>query len=91
MIEKFIENIKYVSLPEKVIIYHLYNILNGSTSTINKRELQQCFNNVFVENERGKSAAKVEFVKQEFIKLMELNSECLKLNASFQLKKILCY
>lgn len=74
MIEKFIENVSYLSLPDKVLIYHLVNVYNKIN--INpKEELRTCYENVYG-NERGKSAEKVAMFKQELIKLMEMDGEC---------------
>lgn len=71
MIEKFIANINYLSLPDTVISYHLKNIINHLPRVNKKKELQICYDNVYGGG-RGKSIAKVEPFKQEFSNLMRL-------------------
>lgn len=63
--EKFIESLKYVSLADKVLDYHIKNIIEATSESDYKRELDVCFENIFNDkNMRGE--ASVNQVKQLF-------------------------
>lgn len=76
MLEQFIENVNCVSLPDKVIDYHLKNILDRSHSIEqNWRELKICCDNVFG-CIRGTSVDKVQQFKVNLEQMMEINGSC---------------
>lgn len=74
LIEKFIESIKCLSLPEKVMEHHLHNafIRHSYPSEKYRQELKTCSENVFENALRGKSAAKVQQFKQNIVDLMQM-------------------
>lgn len=75
MIEKFIDNICCICLPETVAIHHLKHILRNSKDSENrKKEFKICYDNVFG-NVRGRSSSRVEKFKEEFTELLETNGE----------------
>lgn len=81
MLERFIENAMCLSLPEKVMEYHL-KIVKSKPHAIskNRRELQICYDNVFG-NVREKSSAEVEKFKHSLEELMEMNGSFYTQNA----------
>ncbi|XP_055310881.1 DNA-dependent protein kinase catalytic subunit-like [Sitodiplosis mosellana] len=92
MIERFIENVNYLSLPDKVMAYHLHNVIEKiyakTVYELVREELQTCYDNVYGEV-RGKSAKKVESFKQEFIALMKMDDVTkVKQGAVILLKKV---
>lgn len=73
MLEQFIENIYCLSIPDKVIDYHLRNILDRSQNIEkSRRELKICYDNVFGDL-RGTSSVKVEQFKKSIKEMMEIN------------------
>lgn len=73
IIEKFIDQINFVSMPGKVLNYHLNNILKlKNNEEAVKHEFQRCYNNVYGDS-RGKSS--VYNLQQEFIALMGLKGK----------------
>lgn len=83
MIQNFIENVSYLSLPDKVIVHHLQSVYqkinlekkSGHDKYPYQEELETCYQNVYG-NGRGKSKEKVMDFKEEFVKLMQMNGDC---------------
>lgn len=79
LIEQFIESMKCLSLPEKVLQHHLSNVVNTSNPNANSQlELQECYDNVFGNAMRGRSVEKVLRFKDEMIELMKIGKLVLK-------------
>lgn len=73
IVERFIQNVNYVSLPDKVLFYHLSKVVEKIVEKTDYREeLETCYENVFG-NGRGKSVNRVEVFKKEFTELMKMN------------------
>lgn len=83
MIQSFIENVSYLSLPDKVMVHHLkkanekihFEKKPGHDKYPYQEELEICYQNVYG-NGRGKSKEKVLDLKEEFVKLMQMNGYC---------------
>lgn len=75
LIEKFINGMKCLSLPDKVIEHHLYRILNRSNLNVNtEQQLKDCYDIVFGNTMRGKSAEKVLPLKNNLIEIMNMGT-----------------
>lgn len=73
LIEKFINGMKCLSLPDKVMQHHLYRILNRSNLNVNtEQQLKECFDIVFGNSLRGKSCEKVIPLKNQMIEIMNM-------------------
>lgn len=82
MVERFIENVNYLSLPDKILYYHLGKVVHKIVDNTNYREeLETCYENVFG-NGRGKSVNRVETFKKEFTELMKMNGEYSKISST---------
>lgn len=73
MLEQFIKNVNYLSVPEKVIHYHLSNIQqNRGQLEKSWSELKVCYDNVFG-SDRGSSSGRVEQFKGNLEQMMQMN------------------
>ncbi|XP_031631692.1 DNA-dependent protein kinase catalytic subunit-like [Contarinia nasturtii] len=70
IIEKFIEQINYVSLAEKVLYYHLNKILKLKDEQAVKKELQICYDNVYGGTRNLSTANISPTIKKDFEALM---------------------
>lgn len=68
LIEKYINGLKCLSLPEKVLQHHLYCITDKSKDI--DRHLEECFKNVFENQMRGKAVEKVLALQNEMCEIL---------------------
>lgn len=78
--ETFNESLKYMSLEDKVLDYHIKNIINTTSESEFQRELDVCFENIF--DDKNMRKASVNLVEEPFrralmaIKGMNCESIC---------------
>lgn len=72
VVERFINALSCVSIPEKVLMHHL-EIIHHEGMVSFERELKACFDNVFNNKMRGESVKHIEKYKTQFEDLRKMN------------------
>lgn len=72
-IQEFIDNLKTLSLPEKVLLHHLHKFAEkGKNSKFDQLQLKAGYENVFNNPLRSKLPPKILTIQKDFIALMNM-------------------
>lgn len=72
-VQQFIDSLKVLNLPEKVLQYHLSEFLNADVkSKLNQQQLKAGYDDVFNNTMRGKLPIRLQAFKNDFDEFMQM-------------------